>query len=94
LYSKEVIEMEWKRFGSGRIGSSSKASKLIRLIRGLKDDCASVSPSGLENKNHQQPIFNVQAFIVEKQRAHEIETEKAMLTSVARHQRWNTGGPA
>ena len=85
--------MEWRRFGSGRIGSSSKASKLIRLIRGLKDDCASVSPSGLENEDRQQSV-NVQALIVEKQRAHEIETEKAMLTSVARHQRWNTGGPA
>jgi len=85
--------MEWRRFVSSRIGSSSKASKLIRLIRGLKGNYASVSPSGLESEDRQEPV-NVQALIVEEQRAREIETEKAMLTSIARHQRWNTGGPA
>lgn len=85
--------MEWRRFGTDRIGSSNIGSKILRLIRGLRNGDVGISSPGLESETRERSGFNVQAYIVGKQRMHEIENEKAMLISVSRHERWKAGGP-
>jgi len=46
-----------------------------------------------ENKFDQSENFNVEAYILGKQRMNEIDVQKAMLISLSRHNRSQAGGP-
>ncbi len=86
--------MVWRKFGASKLELSSKTSRIVRLIRNLGNGAAGIFSSGSENTSPQQSAFNVRAYIIGKQREHEVETEKAMMVSVSRYQRWNAGGPS
>jgi hypothetical protein len=37
--------------------------------------------------------LNLQAYTLARQRMHEIETQKAMVVSILRYEKWKAGGP-
>ena len=83
--------MGWKMFGLGeRLGSPrDKVFSLIRAI-GKRD----LGASSDADKDLIQPnSLNPQAYIIAKQRMHEIEGEKAMILHELRHDFWKAGGP-
>ena len=41
----------------------------------------------------QTRTLNPQAYIISNQRLQEIETQKAMIASLSRHDKWKAGGP-
>ena len=75
-----MIGIKWKMFGlGGRLGSTKeqvfKGFRLIRAI-GMRDlNASSAADEDLKQPNN----FNPQAYIIAKQRMHEIEGEKAMI---------------
>jgi len=86
--------MKWKMFElGGRLGSTKeqvfKVFSLIRAIgkRGLN------APSDANEDLKQPNSFNLQAYIIAKQRMHEIEGQKAMIIHELRHEFWKAGGP-
>jgi len=84
-----------------RIKSHQKASLIFRVFRLLslnrgfeKLPGAHEETIHVENQDmRQRKTFSVQAYILGNQRMHEIETQKAMLISASRHDRWKAGGP-
>jgi len=94
LSSKEVIGMKWKMFGlGGKLGSTKEqVFKVFSLIRGI--GMRDLNASSDANEDLRQPnSFNPQAYIIAKQRMHEIEGQKAMIIHESRHHTWKAGGP-
>ncbi len=58
-----------------------------------KEDFNVSSPSSYSLAGAQPRTFNTQAYLLAKQRMHEIEGQKAMLILLSRHERWKAGGP-
>jgi hypothetical protein len=91
-----VIGMEKKMFGQqSRFGSPiQRVLKMFRLIRssgrGDLNACFGVDASGDLGQPY---VFNVRAYLIAKQRMHEVETEKAMILKELRHENWKAGGP-
>ena len=89
MHSEAVIEMGWKisvmkeKFDAPKQG----LLKVVRLIRG----------SGSAGVQYKQGLtlepYYIQAYAMSQQRMHEIETEKAMVILVSRHQSCKAGGP-
>ena len=93
------------KFGSAK----QKLFKVVRLIGGLgKEGSNASSPTPVFTVAPDKPAnslpnyslapaqpknFNLQAYIIAKQRMHEVEAEKAMLFSLMRHDTWKPGGP-
>lgn len=70
------------------------AGNVRRLLRGVgKGDFSASSYTDADEDPKQPKTFNLQAHISGKRRMHEIETQKALLTSLSRHERWKAGGP-
>ena len=72
----------------------------FKRIIGIVGDESESTTSNLQasinrlNQDAEQPkTFNCDAYILANQRMHEIETQKAMLVSLSRHDRWKAGGP-
>jgi len=86
--------MEWKTFGKrARLGAArNEVLKIFRMIHSSGSEDSTVCPSLAEDRATRK-TFNVQAYLISKQRMHEIETEKAMVLSALRHERWKAGGP-
>ena len=80
----------------GKIGSSKdEVFRTFRLVRSLARRCAGPSSGIYENQDQGPPkSINPQAYIIANQRMHEIETEKAFVTKVSRHDSWKAGGPS
>lgn len=58
-----------------------------------KEDFNVSSPSSCSLTGAQPRTFNLQVYILAKQRMHEIEGKKAMAILLSRHERWKAGGP-
>ena len=56
---------------------------------GMSRDSADRSTEDQE----QTKTLNLQAYIIANRRLHEVETEKAMIASLSRHDKWKAGGP-
>ena len=83
--------MKWRMFGLGeKFGTTKKGVfKVFNSIRslGMKDLNASLNAG-------EEPIQqSVETFINTNKRKHEVETQKAMLISLSRHDVWKAGGP-
>jgi hypothetical protein len=79
-----------ERFSSQK----GKVLKLFRLAFSSRDGEFDISSHTTANQDLSQlNTFNTQAYILGKQRMHEIETQKAMAIVVSRHERWKAGGP-
>ena len=85
----------WKMFETGRFRSpKEKVFKVFRLFRGVGKGHFNASPRTDADEDLRQPnSLNVQAYIIANQRKHEIETQKAIVASLSRHERWKAGGP-
>jgi len=95
-FSIVVIEMEGKMFEiKGKFGSAKQnVFKVFRLIRGIgKGDLSASSYMDADKEPQQPKTSNVQAYLTGKRRMHEIETQKAMIIVLSRHNRWKAGGP-
>jgi len=70
-----------------------KLFKVLGLTRssGKREVCA--SSRVYADQEPQSNSYNVQAHMLSNQRAHEIESQKAMLISMSRHDTWKAGGP-
>ena len=91
------------------VSAKQKVFKVFRLIGALGKEGPNVSSptpvfavAPYESVNSlpnyslaraQPKTFNLQAYTLAKQRMHEIETEKAMVISLMRHDKWKPGGP-
>jgi len=84
----------WKMFETG--GSrppKKKASKVFRLFCNLGKGRFSASPRTDADEDLRPPNnFNVQTYIIANQRKHEIETQKAFVIALSRHERGKAGG--
>ncbi len=88
--------MEKKSFATrGRFGlPKDGVTKIFRLIRSVVTRDFDVSSSADADQNQrQQSAFNVQAYMLAKQRMLEVERMKAMLINESRHNSWKAGGP-
>ena len=102
------MKMNWKMFEmKGKFGSAKE--KVFRLIGGLRKEGSSVSSltrvstvapyetvNSLTNNSlarGKPKTFNLQAYVLAKQRMHELEGQKAMVILLSRHERWKAGGP-
>ena len=81
--------MAWKIFETRGIFRS--VSKALKLFRGNEDVNAS-SCADLNENPRQLETFNSEAYMVSNQRMLELETQKAFVTSLSRHERWKAGG--
>jgi len=90
--TEEVNGMNWKMFGLGeRLGSTKKGVfKVFSSIRAI-----GIGNLDTSSDAEKEPIQlkSAEAFIIENRRKHEVETQKAMLASMSRHDRWKAGGP-
>jgi len=75
-----------ERLGSTKVGVF-KAFNIIRAV-GIKSVNASSDP-----KEEPTPLKRVEAFIIESKHTNEVETQKAMVIFLSRHERWKAGGP-
>ena len=73
--------------------SAKKMSKLFRFFIKSKNglDSSSHVCASLELK--QPESCNLQVQVVADSRMHEIESQKAMIMSLSRHEKWKAGGP-
>jgi hypothetical protein len=90
-----VIKRLLRRMFRIRRGSVSakKVSKLFRFFVKSKNDLDASSHvcASLELKKPES--YNLQARLVANSRMHEIESQKAMIISLSRHEKWKAGGP-
>jgi hypothetical protein len=84
--------MNWKMFGLGeRLGSTKKGVfRVFSSIRAIGIRDVNASSDAKEEPIQQK---SAEAFIVANRYKHEIETQKAMLIALSRHNRWKAGGP-
>jgi len=82
--------MSWKTFEIRGVFRS--VFKALKLFRGNEDVNAS-SCTDLNENPRQPETLNSDAYILSNQRMHELETQKAFVTSLSRHDRWKAGGP-
>jgi len=82
--------MAWKIFQTRRIFGS--IFKTLKLFHGDEDVNGS-SYADLGENPRQLETFNSDAYMVSNQRMLELETQKAFVTSLSRHDRWKAGGP-
>ncbi len=88
--------MGWKSLGIRKRFASPKEGllRILRLIRAVDKDDLSPYSFGPKPEDVEEPnSFNTQAYLLAKQRMHEIEGQKAMLIALSRHERWKAGGP-
>lgn len=64
-----------------------------RALRIIGDESKSTSNLQVSTKRLSDTSVNLQAYALAKQRIPEIETQKAMLISMSRHDTWKAGGP-
>jgi len=87
--------MGWKISGIRERFSSPKGKmlKLFRLAFSPRDGEFDISSRTTANHDLSQlNTFSTQAYILGKQRMHEIDTQKATVIVVSRHERWKAGG--
>ena len=84
--------MNWKMFELGeRLGSTEEGVfKVFNSIRAL--GIRGVNASSDDKEESIRPK-SAEAFIIASRRKNEVETQKAMLASMSRHDRWKAGGP-
>jgi len=76
-----------------------KGSLLRSVLRALgmdksfKSHLTASAPTDADEDLRQPYNFNVQAHIIAGHRKHELESQKAMMVSLSRHDRWKAGGP-
>jgi len=86
--------MKWKMVGPRKDSSPRKAAlKVLRLVRGSTNEGPCLSSTGAHQDQRCSETFNTEAYIISNQRMHELETQKAFVTSLSRHERWKAGGP-
>ena len=81
-------------FGAGRFSSpKQKVFKVFRLMRGSEDSALNLSQSNANEDQRHPETLNTEAYMISNQRMHELETQKAFVTALSRHERWKAGGP-
>ena len=84
----------WKTFETSIFRSpKEKVFKVLRLIRGSGNGVFDPSQSNANQDQRQSETFNVEAYRISNQRTCELETQKAFVISLSRHERWKAGGP-
>jgi hypothetical protein len=73
--------------------SAKKMSKLFRFFTKSKNDLDSSSRVCASLERKQPESYNLQAQFVADSRMREIESQKAMIISLSRHEMWKAGGP-
>jgi len=77
-----------------RIRFRPAKEEMFRLVRSLRNKDSIVSSSMDTNQETRHPrAHNVRAISLSSQHVHEVETQKAMLVSLTRHDKWKAGGP-
>ncbi len=81
-----------KMFSSKRTFYNQLTTLFKSALRIMGDKYRTASHSQV---SMEEPLdtFNCKAYILAKQRMYEIETQKAMLISLSRHDKWKAGGP-
>jgi len=69
-----------------------KVFKVFRLIRGSGNGAFDLSQSNANQDQRQPETLNPDAYILSNQRMRELETQKAFVISLSRHERWKAGG--
>jgi hypothetical protein len=69
-----------------------KVFRLFGMTIGSKEPVGSHGDVSVHMSKQLKP-FNVQAYRLGKQRLHEIESMKATMISLSRHETWKGGGP-
>ena len=64
-----------------------------KALRIIGDDFKSTPNFQVSMKGLPETSLNLQAYTLAKQRMREIESQKAMLISISRHEKWKAGGP-
>jgi len=64
-----------------------------KALRIIGDDFKSTPNFQVSMKGLPETSLNLQAYTLAKQRMHEIESQKAILISISRHEKWKAGGP-
>ena len=84
--------MNWKMFELGeKLGSTKKGVfKVFSSIRAIGTGNLDTSSDAKKEPIQQK---SAEAFIIANRRKHEVETQKAMLASLSRHDVWKAGGP-
>jgi len=59
----------------------------------LSNRCSEASSAGKEEIVSSMHPFRFEAYTSSQQRMHEIDTQKAIIISLSRHERWKAGGP-
>ncbi|MDH5374429.1 MAG: hypothetical protein OEZ21_03540 [Candidatus Bathyarchaeota archaeon] len=70
-----------------------KLFKVLGLTRSSGERELCTSSRVYTDQEPQSSSYNVQAHMLSNQRAHEIESQKAMTISLSRHEKWKAGGP-
>ncbi|MDH5375536.1 MAG: hypothetical protein OEZ21_03635 [Candidatus Bathyarchaeota archaeon] len=67
--------------------------RLFRLLRsGRMGDVDAFVHAGINEDREQTKTFNSNAYVLAKNRMHEIEAQKAMVLFESRHDKWKSGG--
>jgi len=83
----EVIEMRMKGINPRKKGSTTET------MLQLSNRCSETSSTGKEEIVASIHPFNFEAYKSSKQRMLEIDTQKAIIISLSRHEKWKAGGP-
>ena len=90
--SIEEIGMNRNMFGLGeRLRSTRKG--FFRVFSSIRAIGLGDLYTSSDAKEEPIRLRSARAFVIENRRKHEVETQKAMLTSLSRHDRWKAGGP-
>ena len=63
------------------------------MDKSFKSHLKASSTTDADEDLRQPNSFNVQAYVIADHRKNEIESQKAMMISLSRHERWKAGGP-
>lgn len=82
-----------KRMFSSKTFTSQLIASFEKALITTGDESESTSNLQVSRKGLSDASFTPQAYILAKQRVHEIETQKAMMVLLSRHNSWKAGGP-
>lgn len=86
--------MKLRIFGTKvKLPQKTMNSEGFRLPRDPEGNVSVASSYSYENQDQWSEALNPQVYLLTKQRISEVETQKAMVTSISRHERWRAGGP-
>jgi len=86
---EEVIKMRMKGINSRKKDSTTETTLQISRT----NRCGETSSIGKEEIASNIRPFGIKAYTSSKERMYEIETQKAIIISLSRHDKWKAGGP-